>query len=56
MRVVGADTAWAAGRLGTPAVTVAIVDTCIDNTHPDRGPAPRQTTPAPEAAFSTPRL
>lgn len=35
MRAIGADTAWAAGRLGSPAVTVAIVDTGIDYLHPD---------------------
>lgn len=32
---VGADAAWAAGFLGSPDVTVAILDTGIDYTNPD---------------------
>ncbi|HXE56665.1 MAG TPA: S8 family serine peptidase [Gemmatimonadales bacterium] len=35
LRAVGADRAWAAGRLGSPAVRVAILDTGIDYTHAD---------------------
>jgi subtilisin family serine protease len=35
MRAINADYAWAAGRLGDPAVTVAILDTGIDYTYPD---------------------
>lgn len=35
LRAIGADAAWAAGRLGSPNVTVAICDTGIDYTHPD---------------------
>jgi lantibiotic leader peptide-processing serine protease len=35
MRAIDADLAWAAGRLGSPAVTVAILDTGIDYTYPD---------------------
>lgn len=35
MRAISADAAWAAGRLGSPAVTVAILDTGIDYTYPD---------------------
>jgi subtilisin family serine protease len=35
MRAVGADVAWAAGRLGSPGVTVAIIDTGIDYLYPD---------------------
>jgi subtilisin family serine protease len=35
MRAIDADDAWAAGRLGSPAVTVAILDTGIDYTYPD---------------------
>lgn len=30
MRLIGADRAWAAGKLGDPRVTVAIIDTGID--------------------------
>jgi subtilisin family serine protease len=32
---IGADKAWAAGKLGSPSVTVAILDTGIDPTYPD---------------------
>jgi len=35
MRAIQADAAWAAGRLGSPGVTVAILDTGIDYTYPD---------------------
>jgi subtilisin family serine protease len=35
MRAIHADEAWAAGRLGSPAVTVAILDTGIDYLYPD---------------------
>jgi subtilisin family serine protease len=35
MRAIGADAAWAAGRLGSPGVTVAILDTGIDYGYPD---------------------
>lgn len=35
MRQVRADAAWAAGRLGSPSVTVAILDTGIDYLLPD---------------------
>lgn len=35
MRAIEADMAWAAGRLGSPAVTVAILDTGIAYTHAD---------------------
>jgi lantibiotic leader peptide-processing serine protease len=35
MRLVNAPQAWAAGRLGSPAVTVAILDTGIDYMLPD---------------------
>jgi len=35
LRAIGADQAWAAGHLGSPAVTVAILDTGIDPTVPD---------------------
>lgn len=35
MRAIGADVAWAAGHLGSPDVTVAILDTGIGYTHPD---------------------
>lgn len=35
MRAIGADAAWAAGHLGSPDVTVAILDTGIGYNHPD---------------------
>lgn len=35
LRAIGADQAWAAGHLGSPAVTVAILDSGIDPTVPD---------------------
>lgn len=35
LRAIGAEKAWEAGRLGSSAVTVAILDTGIDYGHPD---------------------
>lgn len=35
MRAIDADDAWAAGRLGSDDVTIAILDTGIDYTYPD---------------------
>lgn len=35
LRVIGADRAWEAGHTGSPAVTVAILDTGIGYLHPD---------------------
>jgi subtilisin family serine protease len=35
MAAIGAPAAWAAGRTGSPAVRVAILDTGIDYLHPD---------------------
>jgi subtilisin family serine protease len=35
MRAIGADKAWAAGRLGSPEVTVAVIDTGVSYEHPD---------------------
>jgi subtilisin family serine protease len=34
-RAIGANVAWAAGRTGSPAVTVAILDSGIDHLYPD---------------------
>jgi lantibiotic leader peptide-processing serine protease len=39
LRAIGADTAWAAGRLGSPAVRVAVLDTGIDRRNPATGTA-----------------
>jgi subtilisin family serine protease len=35
MRAIQADAAWSAGRLGSPGVTLAILDSGIDYTYPD---------------------
>jgi subtilisin family serine protease len=35
LRAIGADKAWAAGRLGSPDVTVAVIDTGVSYQHPD---------------------
>ena len=35
LRQIGADKAWAAGKLGSPAVKVGILDTGLDYLHPD---------------------
>jgi lantibiotic leader peptide-processing serine protease len=35
LRAIGADQAWTAGRRGSPAVKVAILDTGLDYTYPD---------------------
>jgi subtilisin family serine protease len=35
LRAIGADQAWAAGRIGSPAVRVGILDTGLDYTHAD---------------------
>jgi subtilisin family serine protease len=35
LRQIGANTAWAAGRLGSPTVKVGILDTGLDYRHPD---------------------
>lgn len=35
LRAIGADRAWAAGRLGSPKVTVAVIDTGVDYQHAD---------------------
>jgi subtilisin family serine protease len=35
LRVIGADQAWAAGRLGSPDVTVAVIDTGVSYEHAD---------------------
>ena len=35
LRAIGADQAWAAGRFGSPDVTVAVIDTGVNWEHPD---------------------
>lgn len=35
LRVIGADQAWSAGRLGSPKVTVAVIDTGVSYEHAD---------------------
>lgn len=35
LRAIGADRAWAAGRLGSPDVTVAVIDTGVNYEHAD---------------------
>ncbi len=35
LRAIGADQAWAAGRLGSSEVTVAVIDTGVNDEHPD---------------------
>jgi subtilisin family serine protease len=35
LRAIGADQAWNAGRLGSPGVTVAVIDTGVSYEHPD---------------------
>lgn len=35
LRAIGADQAWSAGRLGSPDVTVAVIDTGVDYQHAD---------------------
>jgi subtilisin family serine protease len=35
LRAIGADKAWSAGRLGSPDVTVAVIDTGVSYEHPD---------------------
>lgn len=35
LRAIGADRAWSAGRLGSPKVTVAVIDTGVDYQHVD---------------------
>jgi len=35
LRAINADEAWAAGRIGSPSVKVAILDTGLSPTHPD---------------------
>jgi hypothetical protein len=35
LRAIHADQAWVAGRLGSPDVTLAVLDTGIDYMHPD---------------------
>jgi lantibiotic leader peptide-processing serine protease len=35
MRAIGADKAWAAGKLGSAGVTVAVIDSGVDYNHPE---------------------
>ena len=35
LRAIGAEKAWQAGRLGSPSVTVAVIDTGVSYEHPD---------------------